>query len=53
MLKLEAKSVQICIPIVLDVRDTGVQDEGNTSDKTDSQSDLAVSGHAGRSCEGG
>lgn len=52
MLKLEAH-VQICVPVVLDVRNTGVQDEGNTSDKADSQSDPAVSGHAGRSSEGG
>lgn len=45
--------VQICVPVVLDVRDTGVQDKGNTSDKADSQSDHAVSGHAGRSSESG
>lgn len=45
--------VQICVPVVLDVCDTGVQDKGNASDKADSQSDPAVPGHAGRSSEGG
>lgn len=44
---------QIILSVVLDVCDTGVQDEGNTSDKADSQSDATVSGHAGRSSEGG
>lgn len=52
VLNLEAH-VQICVPVVLDVCDTGVQNEGNTSDKANSQSDPAVSGHAGRSSEGG
>lgn len=41
------------MPFVLDVCDNGVQDKGNTSDQADSQSDPAVSGHAGRSSEGG